>query len=74
MRLAADFAANRLRACLAGTDKSLICSGLAFTRVGAGVVVGRERAANAVVAAKHVHDRGDGISANIRAHKDMLSE
>jgi hypothetical protein len=26
------------------------------------------------VAAKHVHDRGDGIRVNIRAHKDMRSE
>jgi hypothetical protein len=27
-----------------------------------------------VVAAKHVHDRGDGIRVNIRAYKDMRSE
>jgi len=33
-----------------------------------------ERAANAVVAAKRVHDRRDVIRVSIREHKDMRSE
>ena len=33
-----------------------------------------ERAANALVAAKRVHDRRDVIRVSIRAHKDMRSE